>query len=204
MKKLVFIFVILFTLLVSTGCKSQENTIRFNPKIDGVTTETADAGETANPDKNVDDKSSDKGSDAAAVTPTEDETVLSITSFEGDKLDTNVGYHVVRGTTPKNTHSIKVNDYTLIRYIPGQTQWNYIASAAAGTMVKGENKYTVTAFDAQDNQISSKDFTILYNEPESLPAVGVSGWFIFGISILISASYFAIKRLKKALSKNVL
>jgi hypothetical protein len=203
MKKLVFIFVILFTLLVNTGCKSKENTIRFNPKIDGVTTETADTDEKADTESKDEKKPSDD-SDVAVVAPTQDNTVLAVTSFAGDKLDTNVGYHVVRGTTPANTHSIKVNDYTLIRYIPGQTQWNYIASSTAGTMVKGENKYTVTSFDAQNNQIGSKDFTILYNEPDNLPAVGVNTWMIFGISLLISALYFVIRRLRKVAIKNIL
>jgi len=199
MKKLVFIFVILFTLLVNTGCKSKENTIRFNPKIDGVTTETADTGETVDTENDADEN--EDGMVAAVI---DSGPELAITSFEGDKLDTNVGYHVVRGTTPANTHSIKVNDYTLIRYIPGQTQWNYIASATAGTMVKGENKYTVTSFDAQNNQIGSKDFTIAYNEPENLPSVGVNAWMIFGISILISGLYFVIRRLRKVSIKNIL
>jgi hypothetical protein len=200
MKKLVFIFVILFTLLLNTGCKSRDNTIRFNPKIDGVTTETAGTDEVSDDG----DTASDDNADKTIVAAADDNTELAVTSFEGDKLDTNVGYHVVRGTTPKNTQSIKINDYTLIRYIPGQTQWNYIASAMAGTMTKGENKYTVTSFDALNNQIGSKDFTILYNEPESLPAVGANGWFIFGISILISASYFMIRRLRKIFAKNIL
>ena len=199
MKKFVFIFVILFTLLVNTGCKSKENTIRFNPKIDGVTTETADTGETVDTENDADEN--EDGMVAAVI---DSGPELAITSFEGDKLDTNVGYHVVRGTTPANTHSIKVNDYTLIRYIPGQTQWNYIASATAGTMVKGENKYTVTSFDAQNNQIGSKDFTIAYNEPENLPSVGVNAWMIFGISILISGLYFVIRRLRKVSIKNIL
>ena len=181
MKKLIFIFFILFVLVITTGC-TRKNTVHFNPKIPTdlgeETTDVAKAEEDFGPE-------------------------LAITSFIGDKLEINAGYQVIRGTTPKNTNTIKVNDYTLTKYYPGQTQWSYIASTALNTLEEGENGYIVTALDKEGNEIDSKSFTIAYEAPETLPAVGASGWTYLIISLLISTGYFVIRRLRKIYIKNI-
>lgn len=188
MKKLIFIFAILFALIMVTGCGARNKTVKFNP-IDTATEEDADANDETNTDSS--DEETDLGPD------------LAITSFIGETLDTTMGYHVVRGTTPKNTHTIKINDYTLSKYHAGQTDWSYIASADLGTLNEGENTYTVYALDAEDNEIGSQNFTITYNVPDNLPSVGASGWIALIISFLISIGYFVTKGLRKAYIKNI-
>jgi hypothetical protein len=180
MKKLISIFVILFVLVITTGC-TRKNTVHFNPK---VPTESGEEGEVAEAEE-------DLGPD------------LAVTSFIGDKLATSVGYHVVRGTTPKNTNTIKINDYILAKYYPGQTQWSYIASTALDTLEEGENGYIITSLDKEGNEIDSKSFTINYEAPEALPAVGSNGWIALIISFLISIGYFVIRRLRKVYIKNI-
>ena len=180
MKKLIFIFVILLVLVITTGC-TRKNTVHFNPK---VPTETGEGTEVAKAEE-------DLGPD------------LAVTSFIGDKLETSVGYHIVRGTTPKSTNIIKINDYTLAKYYPGQTQWSYIASTALNTFEEGENGYILTAFDKEGNEIDSQSFTISYETPEALPAVGANGWTALIISFLISIGYFVIRRLRKVYIKNI-
>lgn len=184
MKKLIFIFVILFVLIIVTGCGARKNTVKFNPK---VTTEENGGDENADGEPIPEDPGPD----------------LSVTSFEGENLNTSVGYHVVHGTTPKRTQTIKINDYTLSKYYPGQTQWSYIASSSMGTLDEGENKYKVTALDSEGNEIQSQNFAITYEAPDNLPTVGNNGWVALIISFLISTVYFVIRRLRLAYIKNI-
>lgn len=169
MKNFIFIFSILLTLAITTGCGPRERTVKFNP-IDSISEESEDIDSY---------EETDIGPD------------LNIVSFIGEKLETNVGYHIIRGTTPKNTNAIKINNYTLSKYNPGQTEWTYIASSDLGTLKKGENSYTVYALNAEGNEIDSQNFTIIYNTPDNLPLVGSSGWVALMISFLISIGYFA-------------
>jgi hypothetical protein len=169
MKKLIFIFVILFILVIATGCGARKNTVKFNP-IDNV----EESGEGVDIMGEV-----DLGPD------------LAVTSFIGDKMETNVGYHVIRGTTPKNTNSIKINDYKLTKYYPGQTEWSYIASASMGTLAEGDNEYIVMALDKEGAEIGSQTFTIAYEAPDNLPSTGSNGWIYLIISFLVSSGYFA-------------
>ena len=189
MKKLIFIFAILFVLVIASGCGARNRTVKFNP-IDSTTEENADADSNDKTDTDT-PEIPDLGPD------------LDITSFEGETLDTTVGYHVVRGTTPKNTDVIKINDYTLSKYQSGETEWSYIASADLGTLNAGENSYTVHALNAEGNEIDSQDFTITYNVPDNLPSVGASGWIALIISFLISIGYFVTNRLRRAYIKNI-
>jgi hypothetical protein len=196
MKKLIFISVILFSVILITGCGARNNTVHFNPietpeeKVNGEPSDSASSTDTTD-------------NTASANEEADQEPGLSVTSFAGDSLNTTAGYHVIRGTTPKNTHTIKINDYTLSKYNAGQTEWSYIASAALGTLNEGDNKYTVQALDDKGNEIGSKNFTISYQSPDNLPTVGGSGWVALIISFVISAGYFVIKKLRKVYIKNI-
>ncbi|MBU0727165.1 hypothetical protein KKA95_00605, partial [Patescibacteria group bacterium] len=130
---------------------------------------------------------------------------LAVTSIIGNKLETTENHHVIRGLTPSNTYKLKIGDYTLQKYTPGETEWSYIASTSYGTLFEGENTYTVRAYDKEGNEIDSQNFVIAYTAPEipNLPSVGVSTWMILIISTLISTGFFAFKRLKKVLLKDV-
>jgi hypothetical protein len=190
MKKLIFVFIILSMLVVITGCNARKsNTIHFDPKIDGVTTKAE--GEVSN----------------TGTTSITEESVgpgLAVTSFAGDKLEINKSYQVIKGTTPKNTYKIKVNDYTLTKYSPGQTEWSYIASTKYSTLKTGENAYKAVAYDKDGNEISSTDFNINYVIPPIpvLPAVGPSVWIAFILSFILSGVYFGLKRFKRIYANN--
>ena len=190
MKKLIFVFIVLFALVLITGCNARKtNTVHFNPKIDGVTTDAED--NTAE-------------EDTASIIEETGGPGLAVTSFAGDKLDTDKNYQVIRGTTPKNTYKMKVNDYTLTKYAPGQTEWSYIASTKYGTLTAGENAYKVMSYDKDGNEIGSADFAIAYTTPPApnLPAVGPSIWILLAISFISSGIYFGFRRLKKVFIKN--
>ena len=190
MKKLIFVFIILSMLVVITGCNARKNnTIHFDPKIDGVTTDVAS-----------------EASDTGTTSITEENVGpgLAVTSFVGDKLETDKSYQVIKGTTPKNTYKIKVNDYTLAKYSPGQTEWSYIASAKYNTLKAGENAYKAIAYDKDGNEIGSTDFNINYVTPPIpvLPAVGPSVWIVFILSFVLSGMYFGLRRFKRVYANN--
>ena len=122
---------------------------------------------------------------------------LAITNPAENNIKITNGYLVIRGTAPRNTSRIMINNYTLQKYYPGQTRWSYIASDSIGTLKEGDNNYTVHAFDRNGNELGSKKFSIVYDPAEipNLPYVGVSLWITFIFSLLMTGIYFGIKRL---------
>ena len=187
----------MFTLVLATGCNARRNTVHFNPKVD----ETEDVVDTEN---NEDEESTDSESEED-TTEVETGPDFSVSSpdLEDGNLDTISNYHIIKGTTPKNTAKIKVNDYTLSRYYPGQISWSYIASTGINTLEEGENEFTIKAFDKDDNEIGSESFTITYTAPEmpELPNVGSNEWIAFIISLTISGLIFGRKKLQKIFIK---
>ncbi len=183
MKKLAFVLILTLSMTVLSGCKDRE--ARFNPDNDtSVTIEVIEDGDTAIEPMVIGD---DKGPD------------LAFTGIDGDKMETNVGYHVIRGTAPRATSKVMVNDYTLKKYLPGQTSWSYITSESLGTLQEGKNKYVVKAIDAEGNTIQSETLKITYTKTSApeLPDVGTP----LAANLLISlagASIYAIKRKKIA------
>lgn len=184
MKKLIFIFAALFVLIIVSGCGPRNRTVKFNT-IDSATEESTDTDS----NNEINNDSSEEEADI--------DKDLAVTSFIGDSLDTSVGYHVIRGTTPKNTDVIKINDYALSKYESGETEWSYIASTDLGTLSEGENSYSVHALDTEGNEIGSQDFTINYNVPDNLPSVGANEWVTLIISFIISIGYLLTNRLRK-------
>lgn len=121
---------------------------------------------------------------------------LSITSLDGAFLETSSNKNVIEGSVSKETHSIKVNDYSLKNFIPGQTEWNYTASTNFGTLKTGWNDYVVKTYDKKGDELESLMFSINYEgvEVAALPSVGANLW----ISLLIATlSSFAILNRKK-------
>jgi len=99
---------------------------------------------------------------------------------------------VVKGTTPSNTQKITVNGYELTKYIPGQTQWDYIASTRFSTLSDGTNNYVLKSYDKDGEETGSLMFTIDYEAPtvpDSLPGVGLSNWLTLIIALSISSVY---------------
>ena len=200
MKKLIFIFLVFMTLVIVAGCNSRQNTVNFEDEKQGSEEVSDDSGVTTTITKLDDEEEEDT---PLAVMPNEgsvdvdNETPLAVTSMEENTLTTNVGYQVVRGTTPRHTHKLKVNDYVLQKYTPGQTRWNYIASASMGTLEAGTNTYNIVATDVFGNVIDSTRFTINYSEPEipNLPSTGPGLWFSLFVGLMSSAYFFFRRRL---------
>ena len=160
MKKLVLLFVVLLAVVLVVGsCARRKTSGKFAEK--SVTTVVTPA-----------DEESKKPLTVTATTKA-DGGALAVTSLKDSSLKTTTGYHVIRGTAPANTHSIKVNDYTLTHFMPGQKRWNYIASKWMGTLKEGANTYTVRALDAKGNELATTNFTIAYTaQAMALPGTG--------------------------------
>ena len=125
---------------------------------------------------------------------------LSVTTFKGARLVTKMNYNLIKGVTPKNTETITINDYKLQKYVPGQTNWSYIASTQFKTLKKGDdNEYVVKALDKDGKQIDSLEFSINYKEIDShaLPDVGTNLWFTIILTITLLGAYRSILSFKK-------
>ena len=205
MKKLLFIFVALFMLTLTTGCGAQKNTVRFNGE-DGstekdsaaVTEKATNEGEaddvTVEPTNETTDKVTEKTNKAATVTPS---GKLSVTSFDAGFLKTTYSYNVVKGDAPTGTKKITINDYKLSKYIGGQTKWDYIASTRYNTLKNGLNTYVVKAYDAKGDEIDSLIFSINYEAPATpqvLPGVGANHWLTLLTAFMITGIFTLFRK----------
>ncbi|GAF98349.1 unnamed protein product, partial [marine sediment metagenome] len=151
MKKLAFFLIVLISLTVMAGCKNTRKEVtRFKMDESGAIEVTEENGaKTTIAKLDEDDK------EAGGVE-------FAVTSLEKNITESDKGYHLVQGTTPKNTAKIVVNNYPLNKYKPGDTEWSYIAAVSLGTLKKGENYYSIRALDADGKVIGSERFTIFY------------------------------------------
>lgn len=163
MKKLIFIFAIIVLVAVIAGCNARRQDAEFETGDTTVVTEVGDV------------------LDSAAVADAIGD--LKVTSIENGRLQTNLGYHVVRGTAPANAASLEVNAYALQQYKPGETAWRYIASTGIGTLKEGNNIYTIRALGADGQEIARDTFEISY-VPVNPPA-------LTGVGAPLNASLFA-------------
>jgi hypothetical protein len=65
------------------------------------------------------------------------------------------------GTVPEGTEKVIVNDYTLSRFSPGDTTFQYNAATQWGTLEEGRNEYTVVAL-GDDGERYEAEITIVY------------------------------------------
>lgn len=221
MKKLIFVFIALFTLTLISGCGARQNTIRYDSESessettdvtedtseDSESTETESEEETMETDSDTEseeevetDSEEDivEESETPKVTDVPVEGKLAVTSLDGAFLKTNLSYNVVKGTVPTGTHTISINDYQLQKYIPGQTQWDYIASTQFSTLKIGLNNYILKTFDANGDQTDSLIFSIDYDAPAvpTLPDVGSSHWLVLLISLMLAGSFTTFRKLR--------
>ena len=183
MKKLVLLFLVLLAVVLVVGCNARRNKGEFAENE--TTTVVTSAEEGASEPLNVTDTAKPTSSGA-----------LAVTSPAGGTLETAKAYHAVRGTAPANAHRIQVNDYTLTKYRPGQTQWSYIASTRFGTLKAGENTYVVRALDQAGNEIATTNFSVTYTAPiaTALPGTGSPLWSALAMSLLFAMGWFGLKR----------
>lgn len=52
----------------------------------------------------------------------------------------------IAGNVDPKTNAVKINDFRLKKFVPGNTEFSYIANANYGNMKEGENIYTIVAF----------------------------------------------------------
>jgi len=203
MKKLIFVFVALFMLILISGCGARQNTIRYNNGEETeVTNESPEEGETDS--ETVEDTEGETDSETVEETAANTPTItpsgkLAITSFDGAFLKTNLSYNVVKGTVTSDTHKITINGYGLQKYVPGQTQWDYIASTRFSTLKSGLNSYIVKIYDAEGLQTDSIIFSIDYDAPvipDALPDVGASHWLTLMATLILVSSYTILRRLR--------
>src|SRR3989344_2581947 len=72
----------------------------------------------------------------------------------------------IRGKAAKGTMGIRVNDYRLQLFQPGDTVWSYLASALLGNLQSGTNVYSIVAIDDAGNQSAPVRITIVMGEGE--------------------------------------
>ncbi|MBU1017650.1 hypothetical protein KKA33_01325 [Patescibacteria group bacterium] len=200
MKKLAFFFIILIGLVVIAGCnQTRKSVTRFSTDDEGETV-VEEIKEDEGPTTTV--TQLDNG-EKVELEPIEisannnEETVkFSVTSLDKSIVETDKGYHFIEGTTPATTEKIVVNGYTLNKYKPGSTKWSYIAAVALGTLQQGENNYTVRAFDAENNELGSENFSIMYSgiEAGKLVPTGSGLTLTFVLTAMGMFGFYAIRR----------
>ncbi|MCF7831224.1 FecR family protein [Candidatus Gracilibacteria bacterium] len=78
----------------------------------------------------------------------------------------------VEGTSPLQAVQIIVNGYTLTRFQPGDRKWAYFASKKFGTLVPGENKYSVIAVTRDGKRSAPEEITVMYEGEANQEATG--------------------------------
>jgi hypothetical protein len=67
---------------------------------------------------------------------------------------------LIEGFTSSDTHAISVNGFSLGKYLPGKTTWNYIAKAAFANYHTGVNRYTVVARNSEGKILDVLQYVI--------------------------------------------
>lgn len=106
---------------------------------------------------------------AAAAAPTITEPAAG-----GSTYRTQASELIIKGTAPKETEGIIVNDYRLQLYEPGSGTWSYLANTELGNLKSGTNTYDVVAIDALGGRSAPVRITILVEEGAS-GVVGSAG-----------------------------
>ncbi len=87
-------------------------------------------------------------------------TVTIVTPREGATLSSPTV--TITGTASSDAVKVVVNDYALLKYVPGTTNWTYLASPGNGNLLKGENIYTVYALDKDGKRGETITLSINY------------------------------------------
>lgn len=74
---------------------------------------------------------------------------------------------LIRGSAPKGTQGIMVNDYQLQLYKPGDPTWTYLASTELKNLNQGTNVYSVVAIDSAGKKSSPAQITIILESGSS-------------------------------------
>lgn len=72
----------------------------------------------------------------------------------------------IRGTAPRGTAGIIVNDYRLQLFQTGDTKWSYLASTRLNNFVRGENMFRIVAVSGTGYRSEPAILTIIFGEGE--------------------------------------
>jgi len=200
MKKLAFFFIILIGLVVIAGCnQTRKSVTRFSTDDEGETV-VEEVKEDEGPKTTITQLENGEKAELEPIEipaqNNESAVKFSVTSLNKSILETDKGYHFIEGTTPASTEKIVVNGYTLNKYKPGDTKWNYIAAVALGTLKQGENNYTIRAFNADGNELGSENFSIMYSGIEAGKLVSTGNGLTFTLILTVMGvfCFYAIRR----------
>ncbi len=177
MKKLAIFIAVLISLTLLAGCNHSKKTVtKFSSDENNGTTTTVttitDEEEVEQTPIEIpaedENKEAEKVSEKGKVADT---VPFAVTAPKENVVRSDKGYHLIQGTTPESTEKIVINGYTLNKYKAGKTEWSYIAAASLGTLKKGENRYTVSAFDKDNNKLGSRSFSIVYQGIDNVSLV---------------------------------
>lgn len=87
-------------------------------------------------------------------------TVTIVTPREGATLSSPTV--TISGTVSSDAAKVVVNDYALLKYVPGSANWNYLASPGNGNLLRGENVFTVYALDKDGKRGETVTLSITY------------------------------------------
>ncbi len=99
------------------------------------------------------------------LTPPSSPAIL-LPSGNGSIYKTNSEEVEIRGTAPKGTTGIIVNDYRLQLFTEGEEEWSYLASTKLQNFSRGENVYRVVAVNAAGYRSEPAIVTIILAEGE--------------------------------------
>src|SRR3989344_3136030 len=98
--------------------------------------------------------------------PLQPGTLLITAPTTGNEFTTAEEEILIEGTPPDGTHSMWVNDYRLRLFDPGETLWNYIASANLGTLKPDRNSYEIIARGEDQRILDRVTYVIVYEPRE--------------------------------------
>jgi len=83
----------------------------------------------------------------------------------------------IEGTAPPEATQIVVNGFTLTKFQPGDRKWSYFAAKKFGTLVPGENSFSVYAISRDGKKSEAASVIVFYDgeeplqkTPESIPS----------------------------------
>ncbi|MFH0838436.1 MAG: ABC transporter substrate-binding protein [Patescibacteria group bacterium] len=71
----------------------------------------------------------------------------------------------ITGTAPKDTKGIRINDYELKKYVPGDPGWSYVAATKFDSLKEGENVYEIYAINYSGEEKLIDSITITFGSP---------------------------------------
>ena len=196
MKKLALFLVVLISLTVIAGCQSSRKKVTRFTTDESVSVETTEDSESTTTITKLEEDEKVDMEPIEIPSDNEEGVEFAVTTLEKNTSQNDKGYHLVQGTTPKSTDKIVVNNYPLNKYQAGSTEWSYIAAISLGTLKKGENHFSIRAFDKDNKVIGSKSFTITYKGIESgaLIDTGVSLNLSIMLTIAGLIGFYRIRR----------